>query len=476
MTKPPPRATRVLRHADFRYLWLAQSASFLGDRIVTIALALYVIDLTGSASDLGMVLAAGALPLVALVLVGGVWADRLPRHRVMIATDLARFVLHALLAILILAATVRIWELVVIEALFGSAEAFFRPAASGLMPRTVPEDEIQQAKAVTATFDNLAEFLGPALGTALVLGIGAGPAFALDAASFLFSAALLTRIRPRSRAIAVDVASSAPVADGLGLGAGPRPRSGPAGPSSDSGPEGPVEAQAGAQAAATRPQRGTLRAEVREGFREVRSRTWVWATLAAFCVALFAGLAPWFVLGPVVARQQYGDIAVFGIVASALGAGTVVGSVVGARWRPRYPLRAAMLAVLLWPVSGLFYAVGLPLELVIPTTCLAGTGIALFDIWWETALAERIPPELLSRVSSYDWMVSLGLLPLGYIVAGPLGASLGSVDVLAGGSVIAVLAYLAGLAPRATRMLVRVGDTPHAPVPGVPRISGTPHA
>lgn len=423
---------RVLRHADFRYLWLAQSASFLGDRIVTIALALYVIDLTGSASDLGMVLAAGALPLVALVLVGGVWADRLPRHRVMIVTDLARFVLHALLAILILAGTVRIWELVVIEALFGSAEAFFQPAASGLMPQTVPEDEIQQAKAVTATFDNLAEFLGPALGTALVLGIGAGPAFALDAASFLFSAALLTRIRPRSRAIVADAGRSAPVAPGLGPGTG--------------------------RLAATAPQQGTLRAEVRDGFREVRSRTWVWATLAAFCVGLFAGLAPWFVLGPVVAREQYGDIAVFGIVASALGAGTVVGSVIGARWRPRYPLRAAMLAVLLWPVSGILYAVGLPLELVIPTTCLAGAGIALFDIWWETALAERIPPEMLSRVSSYDWMVSLGLLPLGYVAAGPLGASLGSVEVLAGGSVIAVLAYLAGLVPRATRTLERLGD------------------
>ncbi len=409
---------RVLRHPDFRYLWLAQAASFLGDRIVTIALALYVIGLTGSASDLGLVLAAQALPLVGLLLLGGVWADRLPRHRVMIATDLVRFAVHAVLAGLILAGTVRIWELVVLEALFGSAEAFFRPAAFGLLPQTVPEAEIQQAKAVTSMVDNLAEFLGPAVGTALVLGIGAGTAFALDAASFLFSAACLTRVHPRPRRAAA----------------------------ADQQPP-PERAR-------------TLGSDLRAGFDEVRSRTWVWATLAAFSVALFAGLAPWFVLGPVVAREQYGDIAVFGIVAATLGAGTVMGSLVGARWRPRQPMRAAMLCVLLWPVTGILYAAGVTLVIVIPATAAAGVGVALFDVWWETALAERIPPELLSRVSSYDWMVSLGLLPLGYLVAGPLAGVFGSIAVLAAGSTVALLAYLAGLAPRATRELERLGGGP----------------
>jgi predicted MFS family arabinose efflux permease len=303
---------------------------------------------------------------------------------------------------------VRIWEIVLVEALFGTAEAFFRPAASGLLPETVPEPEIQEAKAMTGLFDNTAEFLGPALGTALVLGIGAGPAFALDAASFLLSAALLTRVRPRARSAAADG----------------RPR-------------------------------GTLRVELADGFREVRSRTWVWATLTAFCVALFAGLAPWLVLGPVVARQGYGSVAVFGVVASALGAGTVIGSLVGGRWRPRYPMRMAMLSILLWPTSAILYAAGLTLIVVLPVTALAGIGLALFDVWWETALAERIPPRLLSRVSSYDWMVSLGLLPLGFLAAGPLAAALGPVEVLLGGSVVALLAYLAGLLPRSTRMLER---------------------
>src|SRR5271165_912564 len=193
---------RVLRYRDFRLLWLAQSTSVIGDNIVLVALALFVIERTGSATDLGLVLAAQALPLVAFLLVGGVWGDRLPRHRVMVATDLVRFALHALLAALIFADTVAIWQLVVIEILFGSAEAFFRPAANGLLPQTVPEADIQPATAVTSMSSNVSEFAGPALATVLVLGAGAGWAFGLDAATFVLSALLLTQVHPRKRTLA----------------------------------------------------------------------------------------------------------------------------------------------------------------------------------------------------------------------------------------------------------------------------------
>src|ERR1700677_5078802 len=193
---------RVLGQRDFRMLWIAQSASVIGDNIVLVALSLFIIERTHSATDLGLILAAQALPLVAFLLVGGVWADRLPRHRVMVATDLIRFALHALLAALIFASTVAIWQLVVIEMLFRSAEAFFRPAANGLLPQTVPEEDIQPATAVTGMSNNGAEFAGPALATALVLGAGAGWAFALDAATFLISAAFLSRVRPRERGAA----------------------------------------------------------------------------------------------------------------------------------------------------------------------------------------------------------------------------------------------------------------------------------
>jgi MFS family permease len=413
---------RVLGHREFRMLWLAQSSSVIGDSIVLVALALFVVGLTGSASDLGLVLAAHALSLVAFLLLGGVWADRLPRHRVMIVTDFVRFALHALLAVLIFTAGVEIWEVVAIEVVFGAAEAFSRPAANGLLPRTVPEADIQQATAITTMSSNVSEFAGPALATVLVLGAGAGWAFALDAATFLVSAAFLSRVRPRERATWAPTSetSAARVAA-----------------SADAG--GAVSVLEG----------------IRAGAREVRARVWVWATLASFCVALFCGVAPWFVLGPLVAREQYGDIAVYGVVEAALGFGTIIGSLAGVAWRPRFPLRRAMLAMLVWPLAAGLYAAGVTLTLVIPAMVLGGVGFALFDVWWLTALAERIPPQALSRVSSYDWMVSFALLPLGFVLAGPLAARLGAVNVLLGGSALAFLAFALGLLPHETRMLER---------------------
>ncbi len=413
---------RMLAHRDFRFLWLAQSASVIGDYLVMVALALFVIERTGSATDLGIVLAAQTLPLIVFLLIGGVWADRLPRHRVMIATDLVRFALHGLLAILIFAGTVPIWQLVVIEIGFGSAEAFFRPAADGLLPQTVPEEDIQPARALTAMSNNIAEFAGPALATALVLGAGAGWAFGLDAVTFLLSAAFLTRVRPRHRGAVVPVALDA-----------------------DGEPA----------------QRPGVFSEIRAGSREVRARKWVWATLFSFCAALFFGLAPWFVLGPLIAEGQYGHVSVYGILEATLGIGTIVGAVVGIGWRPRFPMRTAMIAITAWPVAAILYASGVTLFLVLPMALIGGTGIAIFDILWTTALAERIPPASLSRVSSFDWMISGALLPLGYILAGPLAEALGAVEVMLGGSCLALIAFGFGIAPRETRMLERLppGDT-----------------
>src|ERR1700730_4647312 len=136
---------RVLRHPDFRYLFLGQSASVMGDRVVVVAIALYVTQTTGSATDLGLILGSQALPLVALLLLGGVWADRLPRHRIMVVADLIRAALHTTLAILIFAGGASVWQLAVIEAAFGAAQAFFQPAYTGLIPQTVPDPLIQEA-------------------------------------------------------------------------------------------------------------------------------------------------------------------------------------------------------------------------------------------------------------------------------------------------------------------------------------------
>ena len=422
---------KVLRHREFRLLWLAGLASVLGDRIVTVALALFVIDLTGSATDLGFVLAAHAIPLVAFMLIGGVWADRVKRHRLMVVTDLARFVLHATLAALILTGGVEIWQVVVIEALFGTAEAFFRPAATGVLPQTVPEPEIQEASALMSMSNNVCEFVGPAIATLLVLGVGAGEAFAFDAATFVVSAVILVRMSPRRR----DAAVGAPVA---------------------------VEGEV----------RQSLLEELRIGFREVRARAWVWATLLSASATLFLGLAPWFVLGPVVAESNYGGTDVYGIVEAALGAGTIVGAIAGIRWRPLHPMRLGLVMAALWCPMAVMYALGAPLGLVLPAAVLGGFGFSIFDVWWLTALAERIPPDRLSRVSSYDWMVSLGLLPIGYLLAGPLANAIGAAEVLAVGSALAMFAWLLALLPRESRMLERIQIGPQAEPPsGEMRIS-----
>ncbi len=415
----------VLRHHDFRLLWLAGLASVLGDRIVTVALALFVIDLTGDPTDLGLVLAAHTIPLVGFMLIGGVWADRLPRHRLMVVTDLIRFVLHAALALLIITGDVEIWQVVVIEALFGCAEAFFRPASTAVIPQTVPEHEVQEANALVAMSNNVCEFAGPALATALVLGVGAGEAFAVDAATFLVSAALLVRMSPRRREAAAGAELARPD--------GEEPRS--------------------------------LRAQLEIGYREVRSRTWVWAVLIAACALVFAGLAPWYVLGPVVAEQNYGGTDVYGIVTAALGAGTIIGAIAGIRWRPRHPMRLGLVLGALWCPMAVAYALGAPLAVVLPAAVVGGFGFSLFDVWWLTALAERISPDRLSRVTSYDWMISLGLLPIGYLLAGPLADAVGAVEVLAAGSVVAMLAWLLALIPREVRELERIDSRPGEPEP-----------
>ena len=205
---------------------------------------------------------------------------------------------------------------------------------------------------------------------------------------------------------------------------------------------------------------GSLLSELRAGWAEFGARPWVWATVAIFSFMLLTALAPFFVLGPTVAVDVYGDRAVYGTMAAALGAGTIAGALIGFRWRPRRPLLVGYAAIVPWPSAIGLFAAGVPRGLLAATFVAAGTGLALFGVWWDTALAERIPPHALSRVSSYDWMGSLALLPLGYLAAGPLGEALGSADVLAAGGAIALVVCLVGFAVPDIRRL-RAADAEH---------------
>jgi predicted MFS family arabinose efflux permease len=337
----------------------------------------------------------------------------------MIAADVVRAAAHGVLALLVATGTVRVTHMVVIGVVFGTAQAFFQPAYTGLVPQTVAEGQIQSAQALGGVTRELASIAGPALGTTLVLTVGGAWAFGLDAATFAVSALTLLRVRARQRG---------------DPGAG-----------------------------------GGMLSELREGFSAVQQRAWVWATIAGFSFAILVALAPFFVLGPAVSREVYGTEAVYGVVNTVWGVGTVLGALIGGRWRPHRPMRTGLLLGLAWPAQIACFAIGPPVAVLYPVTALAGLGLGLFDVWWVTALAQRIPPHLLSRVSAWDWMGSLALMPLGYLAAGPVGAALGEVRVLALGGVLGTVSMVAALLPRSTRELRRFEPDPETE----PRPPGT---
>jgi MFS family permease len=396
--------TSVLRHRDFRLLFWGQAASNFGSNAVAVAMALYITRTTGSPTDLGLILGAQTVPFVLLLLFGGVWADRLPRHRVMIASDLVRALTQGLLAVLILTGSARIWEIAVLEAIFGVAWAFFQPAETGLMPQTVPEAEIQGARALMEVSWNLSMVFGPALATVLVLAVGAGEAFVVDALSFVISAATLMPMRPRLRGAVAE-------------------------------------------------SRESVLHELRAGFREVASRPWVWVTISAFSITLMCFYATWMSLGPAVTGDVYGHVGLYGVFVALYGVGCLVGSLVAAVWRSVRPLRNTLLLAFLWPAMSIVLAIGIPRGLAGAWMVVAGVESGLFMVTWETALARHVPPAALSRVSSYDWMGSLALLPVGYVAAGPLASVFGARTVLGVGGAIGVVATSLTLLPRSTREL-----------------------
>jgi predicted MFS family arabinose efflux permease len=384
---------RVLSLPDFRLLWASQAASTAGDSLVLVVLALYVNDI-GTPTDVGIVLAANSIPFVGLLLIGGVWADRLPRHLVMVVTDVVRAGLHGLLAVLIVVTgDVPIWAIAAIEACFGAAEAFFRPAYTGLVPQTVPEDLLTEAQGVTQVTLQVTNFVGPAVGSAVFLAFGAWQAFALDAATFVVSALLLVRVRPRER---------------------------------------------GERAA-----RESLRRELGGGWRELRARPWAAVVILGASVVLLTAFAPYEALGPAIADEGYGEPAVYGLTAAVLGAGSLAGALLAVRWRPARSMLMAQLWFIPFPVMLLVFAGGSTLWLLVPVTLASGVGLGLFAVWWETALALSIPPAALSRVSAWDWMGSLGLLPVGFLLAGPVSAAIGVQQTLLAGAAIGLVVTVA---------------------------------
>jgi MFS family permease len=366
------RSLGALAEPRFRLLWTAHSLSAIGDSMIVVAVAFAALRIGGSPTSVGLVFAANLVPRAALMLVGGVWADRLPRQYVMLTADLVRGVGQSVGAFVLLTGRAELWQLAVIAAVHGAGAAFFVPASSGLVPDTVSPARLQQANALMGISRHVFGVAGPALSGVLVAAFGPGWVYAVDAVTFAASAWFLVRL--------------------------------------------PVLESAG--------ERKNFVADLVEGWRELTARTWVWASILYFAVWNLA-IAPFFVLGPVICERELDGARDWGLIMTGGSIGAVVGGLFALRVRPRRPLATGYLLISIAAVQPVLLIRPFPV-LVVAVAALAAWITLDFSVaLWQTALQQHVPREALSRVSAYDWLGSLLFLPAGFALAGPLSDQIG---------------------------------------------------
>jgi MFS family permease len=394
-----------LAEREFRLLFAGRTISLFGSAFAPIALAFAVITLTGSPSDLGLVLSAYMLAHLVFLLAGGVWADRLPRHLVMVTSDLLSGASQIAAAVLLLAGVAQTWHLILLAAVRGGASAFFMPASTGLVPQIVSAGRLQQANALLSLSRNSTRIAGVALAGILVATVGAGWALALDGATYGLGTVFVGMLRlPASE------------------------------PSEN---------------------REFMR-ELAEGWREFRSRAWLCVTIIQFALINAYAIGAFLVLGPFVAEKELGGAAAWGFILAAEAVGMILAGIDALRYRPERPLLVATLAVLTMAPLLALLGIAAPLLLILPAAMIAGVGLELYGVFWDTTLQQHIPDEKLSRVSSYDVLGSFALIPIGVAVMGPISGAIGVADTLIGAALIVVLATLAVISVADVRNLRRL--------------------
>ena len=398
-------ALEAFRNKPFRLLFAGELVSLLGTAVAPIALAFAVLDLTGSATDLGYVLAAGWLPQIVFILIGGVLGDRLPRNLVMVGANALSAAAQGATAALLLAGVAAPWHLAALAAVRGTATALFFPAAQAVVPEVVEPELLQPANALLRLATSSSTVIGAGVGGIAVAAAGPGWAIAFDAATYLVSALILVQIRI---------------------------------------PRAVVE-------------RGeTIIRELIEGWNEFRSREWLWVIVVCASVGNLVATASFAVLGPLIAKLYLGGASAYGAIVAAQSAGFIAGGLLSLRWRPARPLLVSVLALL--PTAGEMacYA-GVRVTAVIAAVAFfAGVGLEVFGVNWITALQQHIPTRVLSRVNSYDALGSFVFIPLGLVIAGPLADRFGVTNTLWGFLAIGVLSIGAALLSRDVRTLRRV--------------------
>ncbi|MFJ4844611.1 MULTISPECIES: MFS transporter [unclassified Streptomyces] len=393
----------LLPHKDFRWFLTARSVSLLGSAMAPVALAFAVLDASGSPGDLGIVLTAHMVPLLVFLLVGGATADRLPRRTVLIAANLGSALTQGAVAALLLTGRYALLPVAALGFLNGVLAAFTTPALRGIVPQLVPKDATRQANALLGSVGNATKILGPGLSGTLVAAVGGGPAIAFDALTYFLAAVCLTRLSPLS------------------------------------GPPG-ARRSAG------------LLADIRSGWAEYRRIRWVWTVSLAFCVINLVQVGTWQILGPVLTRQVDGEAA-WGFVLSARGAGLLVMSAVMYRLAIRHLLRVGQLAAVLGALPLLVLGARLHAPWLVAAAFTAGLGSSVASVGWDTSLQEHVPQHALSRVSSFDDLLSYLAIPVGQLSVAPLADRFGGFRVTVAAGVVYAAAALAPLASTAVRRL-----------------------
>jgi MFS family permease len=392
----------VLAIHDFRLL--------LADRLVApaayafsmVGVSFAVLDATGSTADLSYVLAAQIVPSLIFTLLGGVIADRIRPQLVIIAGNVMIALGEGTFGVLVLTSHPRLWQMMALETVTGTGMAIFYPASQALLPRLVPAGLLQQASAVSRMAMNGGQMGGAVVAGLAVAVLGPGWALVTCGAGMLGTVPLM---------LSLSVAAH-------------------------------VRTQAS----------GIVR-DLRDGWSEFRSHTWLWVIVAQFGVILMAWYGAFQVLGPVVARTHLGGPAAWGAITAAESVGLIVGGLVSLKFSPRRPMLFVVLIGGAIAVSPASLAALWPL----PVICLASLGLGItmeiMMVQWTVALARNIPPQKLARVSSYDALGSVMAMPLGAVLAGPIAAAAGVSVTQYGAAALIIVVSLLALIPREIRQL-----------------------
>ena len=364
--KSQPSSTSPFSSPPFRYLFIGQAASMTGGAIAPVALTLGLIREQGSPSTLSILLIASTVPTLALLLLGGVWADRLPRRLILVTSNLVCAAAQAGTGYMLITGDFRLAVGIALQATFGLSKAFFYPASTGMTQETVDEHHLQSAVAYLSMTRSLSRSIGPLAAGALVVTVGGGWALVFDALTYIVAALLLGKIR-----------SAAPRATSA----------------------------------------KSVWRDLAHGFNTVRSRDWIWSTILLFMIAnvLQASLL---VLGPTLLGVDLRGVVSWSVVVAAIGAGGVVGDLTAIRWRPRRPMVVIRVLSLMFLFLPVLIVLDAPVWTLAAAAAIGGAGGTLADTVWLAAMQMNLEKDLISRVSSYDWMGSQALRPLGLAAAG----------------------------------------------------------